>query len=438
MTRIEERLGDALHASAGRVRDDKLRPLPDPEAAAEHRAGRRQVRRAWLIPAAAAASVVLVVGLVLAATGGLRSVPRPSGSGSPGTTAGGLPRYFVRIAGTGPSNRVEVQSVSTGAVVATVRPPKPPLGGVINYDAVAAAPDDRTFYVEYDVFTKNFRPQIWILTFSITASGSATPLTMIKGGLLDNQPGGLETWGNLAVSPDGTKLALTVNNLNRVPALSPGYNDKIIVIDLRTGQRTEWQGGLYRTGKVFSIPDLSWAADGQSLVFLGQWCDSAGQSTSCLGTPGAGGYRDAQVWSLSTATVGGPLTRGRLLLRESARYPVIAQAYGGPDSSDITVVVLSGRVNNNGQWQWPLLAVETVSAVNGSVLAVDYRILHNPGFGGSPQQVWLTADPGGRHLLVSYAVIHGIVIGWIGQGAFHPLPIPQPYLPTDATLVIAW
>ena len=30
------------------------------------------------------------------------------------------------------------------------------------------------------------------------------------------------------------------------------------------------------------------------------------------------------------------------------------------------------------------------------------------------------------------------MIGWIGNGMFHPLPITQPYLPNDATLVIAW
>ena len=433
MTRIEERLQDALHAEAGRVRDDRLRPLPAPEAGAEHREGRGRV---WLIPAAAAASVVLAVGLVLAVTGGPRHAAGPSGSASPGATAGGMPRYFVRIAGTGPSRPIEVQRVSTGAVVATLRPPKPPPGGVVGYEAVAAAPDDRTFYVEYDVFTKNATPQIWILTFSITASGSATPLTMIKGGLLDDQPGGLETWGNLAVSPDGTKLALTVDNFNRVPASSPGYNDKVIVIDLRTGQRTEWQGGLYRAGKVFSIPDLSWAADGQSLVLLAQWCDRATQATTCSGTSGAGGYRDAQVWSLSTATGGGPLNRGHLLLRESARYPLIAQAYGGPDRSDITVAVLSGQANQDGLW--PQLTVETVSTATGLVLGVDYRISHAQGFGGSPQQVWLTADPGGRHLLVSYAAPGGYVIGWIGRGAFHRLPIPQPYLPSYATLIIAW
>ena len=63
MTRIEERLQDALAASAARVRDDRLRPLPapEPEPGAERKARHRQAWRAWLIPAAAAASVLLVI-----------------------------------------------------------------------------------------------------------------------------------------------------------------------------------------------------------------------------------------------------------------------------------------------------------------------------------------------------------------------------------------
>ena len=93
-----------------------------------------------------------------------------------------------------------------------------------------------------------------------------------------------------------------------------------------------------------SIPDLSWSADGRSLVFLGQWCDPAGRTTTCDGTSGPGGYRDAQVWSLSAATGGGSLNRGRLLLRQSARFPLIAQALGGPGGTDLTVAVLSGQV----------------------------------------------------------------------------------------------
>ena len=80
MTRTEERLQDALHASASRVKDDQLRPLPAFQPGPAHgpssAPSRKRLRRAWwswVGPAAAAASVVLVVGLVVAVTGGLRT-----------------------------------------------------------------------------------------------------------------------------------------------------------------------------------------------------------------------------------------------------------------------------------------------------------------------------------------------------------------------------
>ena len=434
MTRTQDRLRDALSAQAAQVRDDRLRPLPvrEPDPGAERKARRRQVWRAWLIPVAAAASVVLVIGLVLTVT---RHATPPQRQ--PVNQQAPLPRYFVRIVPGGGTPPIEVQSVSTGAVIATVRPPKAPRGGTLNVGAVAAAPDDRTFYVEYGVVSPNINvTQTWILSSSITASGSATPLTTVKGGMLSHQPPDLQTWGSLAVSPDGSKLALTVDSSDHISNTSPGYSDKIIVIDLHTGRRTQWQGGLYRPGKQFSIPDLSWAADGQSLVFLGQWCDPAGEGTTCDGTPGPGGYRDAQVWSLSTAAGGGSLNHGRLLLGESARYPLIAQALGGPQGSDLTVAVTSGPANKLGER--PELTAEDVSAATGAVQGVDYRVSRAQGFGGDPQQVWLAADPSGQHLLVSYAVDGGFIIGWIGQGALHRLPITQPYLPNDPTLIIAW
>jgi hypothetical protein len=251
MTRIEERLRDALQASAAKVRDDRLRPLPAPAASAERR---RRAWRAWLIPAAAAASVVLVIGLVLAVTRhATLSQPRQTTPASQQAA----PRYFARFVQTSKSSGIQVQSVATGVVTAYLPSPKSPRGGTLNIDALAAAPDDRTFYVEYGLVSPDINvTQTWILSFSITSDGSASPLTMIKGGLLSRQPPGLQTWGNLAVSPDGSKLALTVNTSNHITNTSPGYSDKIIVIDLRTGQRTQWQGGLYRPGKQFSIPDV--------------------------------------------------------------------------------------------------------------------------------------------------------------------------------------
>ena len=202
MTRTQDRLRDALSAQAAQVRDDRLRPLPvrEPDPGAERKASRRQVWRAWLIPVAAAASVVLVIGLVLTVT---RHATPPQRQ--PVNQQAPLPRYFVRIVPGGGTPPIEVQSVSTGAVIATVRPPKAPRGGTLNVGAVAAAPDARTFYVEYGVVSPNINvTQTWILSSSITASGSATPLTTVKGGMLSHQPPDLQTWGSLAVSPDGS------------------------------------------------------------------------------------------------------------------------------------------------------------------------------------------------------------------------------------------
>jgi hypothetical protein len=46
-------------------------------------------------------------------------------------------------------------------------------------------------------------------------------------------------------------------------------------------------------------------------------------------------YRDTQVRSLSVATGGGALDSGALLLTQSARYPVIADAIAGPVAGSI-------------------------------------------------------------------------------------------------------
>lgn len=124
-----------------------------------------------------------------------------------------------------------------------------------------------------------------------------------------------------------------------------------------------------------------------------------------------------------------------MLLRQSARFPLIAQALGGPGGSDLIVAVLSDRLADGN---WRVLTVEDVSAVTGAVRHVDYGLALPRGQGRSPQQVWLAADPSGQHLLISYAGDGGFIIGWIGQGALHRLPIPQPYLPGNATIIIAW
>src|SRR6185437_8926103 len=100
MTSIEERLRDALGASAAQVRDDRLRPLPAPETRPRWPAQRRHM--GWLGPAAAAVSVLLIVALALTLTGQSRKTT-PSVS-YPALPAG-FPKYFAQIAGPSPNRR---------------------------------------------------------------------------------------------------------------------------------------------------------------------------------------------------------------------------------------------------------------------------------------------------------------------------------------------
>jgi hypothetical protein len=125
-------------------------------------------------------------------------------------------------------------------------------------DVVAAAPGDRTLYVSYDatLFSgSSVTRQTWIYRLSIADSA----LTGMRGGVI---PGG--GYGgvirSMAVSPDGTKLALTAAGSHSGAGL-PDSMDKIIVVDLRTGARSTCQGGLYQGGQTFMIPDVSWTAD---------------------------------------------------------------------------------------------------------------------------------------------------------------------------------
>jgi hypothetical protein len=435
MTRTEERLRDALRTSAGRVRDDRLRPLPDPALGAEHRA-RRAARWAWLTPVAAAASVALIVGLAVTMAGRSGQATRgtPVASGSANGTVG-FPAYFADFTGSMPGGlTLQVRSTSTGTMVASARFPVV-RGWQLALDTVAAAPGAGTFYVSYDavhLLKSSFVEQTWIYRLSITGPASATVLTRIKGGEI----GGtslLGTGGTMVVSPDGTQLALTADTADQLNVNSPGWADKIVIIDLLTGAHRVWQGGLYRSGKTFTIPDISWTQDGRSLVFLALWCDFPAASNLCIGTQsGSNGYRDTQVRSLSVATGGGALGSGALLLTQSARYPVIADAIAGPEAGQLNIVVLSGHASVEGTWS--KVAVERVAAVSGALLGVAYRATASGGE-GQPGNVGISADPSGQYLLFSYGGRGGLYTGWIGQGRLHFLPVKQPYL---GLAITAW
>jgi hypothetical protein len=432
MTRTEERLADALHASASRVQDDRLRPFPG----TERQSSRRAAWRPWLVPAAAAAAVALVIGLAVAVTGGpVRTGQSLAVPGRAVGTAASFPKYFVEFV-PGPSGPYpEIRSVSTGMLVALVPPVPSVPGWSLQLDTAAAAPDGRTFYFDYDadrVVKSSVTRELWIYRVSISASGSVIPLTRIKGGEISGDAA-LDTGGSMAVSPDGTRLALTTADTTvRLSHNRQGWPDKVIVVDLRTGLRSVWQGGLYRSGSAFTIWDISWTANGRSLVFLALWCADPGDMSVCGGTPGPHEYRDTQVRSLSVGTAGGTLDHSAVLLTQSARYPVIASVTAGPGPAELTAVVLSGQPESSGAWS--TVAVDRFSTANGAVLGVAY---HAAAVGDERQAngVVISADPSGQYQLFTYAGPAGLYTGWIGSGRLHLLPIKQPY---DAGGITVW
>jgi hypothetical protein len=401
MTRTEDRLTDALGASARTVREDLLHPPVLPP----HR-DRRWAR--WLAPAAAAAVIALVAVLVAVLIGS-SPAPSPAVSG-----AGGVPRYYVELA---PHNQFLVRSTVTGEVTATV-----PVHAANAGDGAVAAAADGTFFAA--AFISGSQEQIY--HFGLTAAGQVTGFGPLPGGLLTNQATAM------AATADGSRLAVAIS-------AGPFSTSTIAVINVRTGARSVWQGGLARPGfRGAQIGSLSWTAD-QQLVFTTQWCKPFEVNSQACEAAEHGYRRAAEVREITTATAGGRLNSGRLLLRQSARYPFIAAAMISPDGQTITALVMHGPVERQAPGSVPRkLAVLQISATSGRQLRVLYQRPLGPTGGWT-----LDPDGSGTHWLLdgfdSYGNGEGPrnqmnlgYNGWISDGRLIPLQ------PATGTIGEAW
>jgi hypothetical protein len=388
VTSTENRLTDALAAAARAVPAETLRPLTVPRA---RRRARRRAWLPWLAPLAAAAGVALVIGLATALTS---RTPGP-----PAAAAAAPPRYYVDMDDQGTT---VVRATATGAITATLPDPYGAAGGA---PPIANA-DHRTFFVGYLTHHKEI-----IYRFRLTGSGKVSGFAPVKGGTLVNA----QNNDAMAASPDGSRLAVAVNS-------NPQFPDEIIVIDLRTGARTVWQGGMNRPRlKAFSISGLSWTAGGQELVFSAQWCaqaDALGKQVCDAPGMMPRQRRDAEVWALDPGSAGGKLNSGRLLLRQSPRYPYLAGAVISRDGSALTALVLSGPERTTVPSR---LSVVRISVADGRQQRVLYRRATGPTFSWN-----LSPDSSGRFWLLDGSPLIGAVgehgfNGWIAGGRLVPL-----------------
>jgi hypothetical protein len=287
MNTLEDRLTAALRETgeeipAGGVPPLRLRP-------ARGRPGlpsgvRRPTRRRWLArltPVAAAAAVAGVVAGSLAISGTFGNHPPATPSAARqlhGAPAGGpaalrqVPRYYVALAH--PSEimggqRAEIRSSTTGAVLASVRPPRP--FGLFTW--VSAAADDHTFILAAQRYwpiapgnrglpaeTRDNNTPTWFFRLSFGPGSHTARLTELAGmGKVSHSA----QLAGVALSPDGSKLAIDLRR-------------SIQVISLATGAARTWRwpgGGWIGNTKPYGQV-LSWSADGKQLAFQ-QWGSTA-------------------------------------------------------------------------------------------------------------------------------------------------------------------
>jgi hypothetical protein len=400
MTRTEDRLTDALTAAVSGLHEDTLRPL-----AAPARRDRRWTR--WLAPAAAAAAVTLVVSLAAVLTGQSPTAPGPA-VGTPG-----IPRYYAEMDFHG---KAVVRSTATGAVTDSIPVPSS-LGFADASEGNITASAGGVFFAA--AFASQFQQRIY--RFEITSAGKVSGFSLVPDSAMPSQVAAM------AASPDGSELAIAVQP-GRLSAA------EIVVINTATGTHRVWRGGLARRGyRNLDINGLSWTSDQRELVFSAQLCWPDKVNSPCGIVSGE--HRAAEVRTLNMAAGGGRLDSGRVLLRQSARYPYIASAAISPDGATITALVLHGpaRVTISGAIPDHLSVVQ-ISATTGQQLRVLYQRPTGPTL-----DWYLSPDASARHWLLDGVVADGPpgqsepgFNGWIGNGQLHRLQPAGGYLAGEA------
>lgn len=386
MTKTEERLLDALAAEAAGVCPDSLRPLV---ARPGGRSGRRLLVRRWLVPLAAAVSAAVIATIMVDHA---PQAPRT-------LLAAGPPGHYVWYSGStaGQPRQLLIRAGATGAVVGQVPDPV----GVAGYEWVGAQAGFRdyvaaTFCSECGVSS--------LYRFRLTGAGRVTELTAIKGITVHSGAPQVETF---SLAPDGSHLAYVAT-----AAFHGQQTPAIALLNLHTGARTVWRGGMARKGLDLRLRSLSWTLDSRRLAFAAMWCR---QSTATVPGPTCTPWT---VRSLDPARAGGALNSGSMLLRQEP-YPAAFDPVISPNGSAVMQMVYPALDKGAGGSFSPTGLLTSISLATGR-----QRVLHR----------WASGDIGNLYgtggVVLVWRREHNSgsarapgVVGWIGEsGVFQPLP----------------
>jgi hypothetical protein len=337
MNFIEEHIRAATRAAGNTVSPDSVPPL---ELPTEH-PRTDGWRRRWLVPAGAAAAVVIVIAVTAVTVGPATRTRAPSiapaatapGPMLPGpslasyVSAGVIPPYFVSVAFTGnaaqsPANAVVHDTVS-GRMLATIRPSI--RGGTIV--GVSAAGDDRTFVLDEQTWKKypvgvvagGYPGPNSLYLLRLSSAGRVSSLSRLRVTVPVTQ-----VLLAFALSPDGHRLALAV-----APMKGPARTD-LEVVTLSTGSMRVWAAnGIFRSGGADSR-GLSWTADGRELAF--EW-----QANNVGEFPGV----EARLLNLTSAG-GDLLAASRRVITTTRQFKPSGSTFQVTDAENEPVVTPDG------------------------------------------------------------------------------------------------
>jgi hypothetical protein len=314
---IEDRVRTATRAGATLVRDIGPLTAPDPVRLRRRPGPAARRWRAWGVPLAAAAAVVLVALSLVAIRQFGASAPATGGSVT--NPAATLPRYYVALDAAGTQSdgytgtgHLIVGDDQTGKAIATVTPPHG-----MQFEQVQGASDDRTFVVMASSEKPLGGPATWYLLRIAPGTNHPYQLSKLPIKLPDSSPNGLA----YALSPDDRELAVESQNGAANAAITLGIYSMSSGAELRAWTTdSDVAGGPARD-------TVSWLPDGRQLAFSAFLSKPQRYQLRTLDVTGSGTDLMSASRALLTVPLSGESTCDSLHLTPDGGTIVCAEQY---------------------------------------------------------------------------------------------------------------
>jgi hypothetical protein len=315
-----------------------------------------------------------------------------------------MPRFFAELGLNANSSETlfaAVHDSQTGQQLSQISVP-----GVFGTSPnIAADGSDRTFIINATRPTPNGKNGVTALyRLRVAADGRSEKLTRLPVNLLP--AGSNDVVDGIAVSPDGTSLAVGLQLYKSAAGNSLDSHGEIALYSLTGGPTRTWTAPGDATASPWS---LVWIG-GSKLAFV--WQDQLKGSAAYFFTG------RSQIRVLDTSAPGHDLLASRVLLQGGGKLGFIQSAGVGPDGSPINVAAFQvTSIGGKGTATVLLAQVSPDGTVTKTFVTYtkSYNGLEQEGAATAPCQV-LATDATGQHNVASCPVN-----GRIDNGAFNLL-----------------